>query len=109
MFRDTPSSGRARWRSFSEQQDQLAVTGKAATPSRRRTGQYTRKHRKIAALDAIYGSMTDLMTQVAAPPRADAIRSAIRERAGGLGFDAVGFAAPDLPRERQTAYRRYIA
>jgi epoxyqueuosine reductase len=53
--------------------------------------------------------MTDLMTQVAAPVRADALRSAIRERAGALGFDAVGFAAPDLPPDRQTAYRRYIA
>ncbi len=53
--------------------------------------------------------MTDLMMQLAAPVRADAVRSAIRERAGALGFDAVGFAAPDLPRDRQTAYRRYIA
>jgi epoxyqueuosine reductase len=53
--------------------------------------------------------MTDLLTQVAAPARTDAIRSAIRERAGALGFDAVGFAGPDLPRERQTAYRRYLA
>ena len=53
--------------------------------------------------------MIDLPTQVAAPARADAIRSAIRERARALGFDAVGFAAPDLPRDRQSAYRRFIA
>ena len=53
--------------------------------------------------------MADLITQVAAPARGDAIHSPIRERAGALGFDAVGFAAPDLPRARQTAYRRYIA
>ena len=53
--------------------------------------------------------MADLMTQVAAPVPAEAARSAIRERACALGFDAVGFAAPDLPRARQTAYRRYIA
>jgi epoxyqueuosine reductase len=33
----------------------------------------------------------------------------VRERARGLGFDAVGFAAPHLPRHRQRAYRRYIA
>src|ERR687898_407302 len=53
--------------------------------------------------------MTDLVTEVAAPARADAVRAAIRERAAVLGFDAVGFAAPDLPRDRQTAYRRYLA
>jgi epoxyqueuosine reductase len=53
--------------------------------------------------------MTDLITQIAAPARADALRLAIRERAGALGFDAVGFAAPDVPRDRQSAYRRYIA
>jgi epoxyqueuosine reductase len=53
--------------------------------------------------------MADLMMQAPAPVRADAVRSAIRARAGALGFDAVGFAAPDLPRDRQTAYRRYIA
>ena len=52
--------------------------------------------------------MTDLRTQVAAPARADAVRAAVRERARSLGFDAVGFAAPDLPRARQSAYRRYI-
>jgi epoxyqueuosine reductase len=53
--------------------------------------------------------MTDPMTQLAAPVRADAIRRAIRGRARALGFDAVGFAAPEVPRERQTAYRRYLA
>jgi epoxyqueuosine reductase len=53
--------------------------------------------------------MTELMAQVAAPVRADGIRSAIRERARALGFDAVGFTAPDLPRARQSAYRRYVA
>jgi epoxyqueuosine reductase len=52
--------------------------------------------------------MTDLTTQVAAPPRAQ-VRAAVRERARRLGIDAVGFAAPDLPRARQSAYRRYIA
>jgi epoxyqueuosine reductase len=53
--------------------------------------------------------MTDLMTQVAAPAGANAVRAALRERARGLGIDAVGFAAPELPRARQRAYRRYIA
>jgi epoxyqueuosine reductase len=53
--------------------------------------------------------MTDLITQIPAPACADALRLAIRERAGALGFDAVGFAAPDVPRDRQSAYRRYIA
>ena len=53
--------------------------------------------------------MTDLMTQVAAPARADAVRAALCERARGLGIDAVGFAAPELPRARQSAYRHYIA
>jgi epoxyqueuosine reductase len=53
--------------------------------------------------------MAERMTAVAAAPRVDAIRSRIRARARALGFDAVGFAAPDLPRARQNAYRRYIA
>jgi epoxyqueuosine reductase len=53
--------------------------------------------------------MTDLMTQVAAPAGVDAVRAALCERARGLGIDAVGFAAPDLPRARQRAYRHYIA
>ena len=53
--------------------------------------------------------MTDLMPQQAAPVGADDMRRAIRARARALGFDAVGFAAPDLPRDRQSAYRRYIA
>jgi epoxyqueuosine reductase len=37
------------------------------------------------------------------------LRAAIRTRAQALGFDAVGFAAPDLPRHLQAAYRQYIA
>ena len=53
--------------------------------------------------------MSDSTTQIAAAVCADAIRPAIRGRAGALGFDAVGFAAPDLPRDRQAAYRRYVA
>ena len=53
--------------------------------------------------------MIDLTTHRAAPARAGDICSAIRERSHALGFDAVGFAAPDLPRDRQSAYRRYIA
>jgi epoxyqueuosine reductase len=53
--------------------------------------------------------MTDVIAQVAAPARAEVIRAAIRERAHALGFDAVGFATPDLPRDRQAAYRRFIA
>ena len=36
------------------------------------------------------------------------LRPVIRERARALGFDAVGFAAPDLPRPLQAAYRHYI-
>ena len=53
--------------------------------------------------------MTDLIAQVAAPARAEVTRAAIRERAHALGFDAVGFATPDLPRDRQAAYRRFVA
>jgi epoxyqueuosine reductase len=53
--------------------------------------------------------MIELKTQDAAPPGADAVSAAVRERARRLGFDAVGFAVPDLPRARQSAYRRYIA
>ncbi len=37
------------------------------------------------------------------------IKAALRARARVLGFDAVGFAAPDLPRTLQSAYRHYIA
>jgi len=37
------------------------------------------------------------------------LRAAIRAQAYALGFDAVGFAAPDLPRHLQAAYRQYIA
>jgi len=36
-------------------------------------------------------------------------RPLVRERARTLGFDAVGFAAADLPRDVQAGYRRYIA
>jgi epoxyqueuosine reductase len=36
------------------------------------------------------------------------LRAMIRVRAHALGFDAVGFAAPDLPRPMQAAYRDYI-
>ncbi len=36
-------------------------------------------------------------------------RATIRAQAHDLGFDAVGFAAPDLPRPLQAAYRQYIA
>jgi epoxyqueuosine reductase len=52
--------------------------------------------------------MTAPTLSAAAPVRSDAIRSAVRKRARALGIDAVGFAAPDLPRARQRAYRRYI-
>jgi epoxyqueuosine reductase len=37
------------------------------------------------------------------------LRAAIRAQAHALGFDVVGFAAPDLPRHLQAAYRQYIA
>jgi epoxyqueuosine reductase len=37
------------------------------------------------------------------------LQSGIRERARALGFGAVGFAEPDLPRNVQSAYRQYIA
>jgi epoxyqueuosine reductase len=37
------------------------------------------------------------------------LRAVIRAQAHALGFDAVGFAAPDLPRHLQAAYRQYIA
>jgi epoxyqueuosine reductase len=53
--------------------------------------------------------MIELATRRAAPARAADVRGAIRARAAALGFDAVGFAAADLPRDRQSAYRRYIA
>jgi epoxyqueuosine reductase len=39
----------------------------------------------------------------------EALKPAIRARARALGFDAVGFAAPDLPRSIQSAYRHYLA
>ncbi len=37
------------------------------------------------------------------------IKAALRTRARALGFDAVGFATPDLPRQIQSAYRQSIA
>jgi epoxyqueuosine reductase len=37
------------------------------------------------------------------------IKVALRTRARALGFDAVGFAKPDLPRQIQSAYRQSIA
>ena len=43
------------------------------------------------------------------PSDAGRIKAALRERARALGFDAVGFAAPDLPRGVQDAYRHYLA
>ena len=39
----------------------------------------------------------------------EALKPAIRARAQALGFDVVGFAAPDLPRSIQGAYRQYLA
>jgi epoxyqueuosine reductase len=39
----------------------------------------------------------------------EALKPLIRERARALGFDVVGFAAPELPRTIQSAYRRYVA
>ena len=53
--------------------------------------------------------MIELATCRAAPAGAGDARRPIRERAQALGFDAVGFALPALPRERQSAYRRYLA
>src|SRR5690606_31906590 len=53
--------------------------------------------------------MTDLATRPAPHARHADVCGLIRQRALALGFDVVGFAAPDLPRERQSAYRRYIA
>jgi epoxyqueuosine reductase len=50
------------------------------------------------------------MASVAQQRRNDPdLRAAIRAQAQALGFDAVGFAAPDLPRHLQAAYRQYIA
>ena len=37
------------------------------------------------------------------------IKAALRERARAQGFDAIGFARPDLPRHIQRAYRHFIA
>ena len=44
-----------------------------------------------------------------APPAASNLKPRLRARAMALGFDAVGFAAPDLPRTIQSAYRHYLA
>jgi epoxyqueuosine reductase len=44
-----------------------------------------------------------------APSSEPDLRAAIRAFAHALGFDAVGFAAPELPRHLQAAYRQYIA
>jgi epoxyqueuosine reductase len=50
------------------------------------------------------------MASVAQQQRNDPdLRAVIRAQARALGFDAVGFAAPDLPRHLQAAYRQYIA
>jgi epoxyqueuosine reductase len=50
------------------------------------------------------------MASVAQQRRSDSdLRATIRAQARALGFDAVGFAAPDLPRQLQAAYRQYIA
>jgi epoxyqueuosine reductase len=54
-------------------------------------------------------SMAGRRAEVAVGAGADAIRGALRARARALGIDAVGFAAPELPRARQNAYRRSIA
>jgi epoxyqueuosine reductase len=43
-----------------------------------------------------------------APVDGGALKSEIRARARALGFDAVGFARPELPREIQRSYRQYI-
>jgi epoxyqueuosine reductase len=50
------------------------------------------------------------MASAAQQRRSDSdLRAAIRAQARALGFDAVGFAAPGLPRHLQAAYRQYIA
>jgi epoxyqueuosine reductase len=54
-------------------------------------------------------SIIELKMRRSAPAGAADLRGAIRARAEALGFDAVGFAAPNLPRDRQRAYRRSIA
>jgi hypothetical protein len=49
------------------------------------------------------------MANLAQQTRGDSdVRATIRAQAQALGFDAVGFAAPDLPRPLQAAYRHYI-
>jgi epoxyqueuosine reductase len=50
------------------------------------------------------------MASAAQQRRSDSdLRVAIRAQGRALGFDAVGFAAPGLPRHLQAAYRQYIA
>jgi epoxyqueuosine reductase len=46
-------------------------------------------------------------TVAAVAPRS--VKPAVRARAQALGFDAVGFAAADLPMSVQAAYRQYVA
>jgi epoxyqueuosine reductase len=53
--------------------------------------------------------MTVLTAEVPARTGSESIREAVRARARALGIDVVGFAAPELPRARQEAYRRYLA
>jgi epoxyqueuosine reductase len=54
--------------------------------------------------------MVAILERVRAEPTDQArIKAALRERARALGFDAVGFAKPELPRKIQSAYRQYIA
>jgi epoxyqueuosine reductase len=54
--------------------------------------------------------MVAVLERVRVEPAEQArIKTALRERARAMGFDAVGFAAPDLPRHIQSAYHHYIA
>jgi epoxyqueuosine reductase len=54
--------------------------------------------------------MAAILQRVRAEPTDQGrIKAALRDRARALGFDAVGFAAPDLPRTIQSAYRHYVA
>jgi epoxyqueuosine reductase len=59
---------------------------------------------------ATLGAMVAILQRVQARPADQGrIKEALRARAGALGFDAVGFASPDLRRDVQSAYLRYIA
>ena len=53
--------------------------------------------------------MTVLTAEVPVRTGSESIRETMRARARALGIDVVGFAAPELPRARQEAYRRYLA